>query len=417
MNQARKNFVLGVAHETVWGLSFGLTNPFTILPLALVDLGGSSTLAGILGALLLTGLTAPQFFSAMKLGPKYSNPKTCAWLHLPTVAMVALAALTFTALPASWSAWKMPLFLAAFTGHYIGLGILMPHWATCVSRNIPYDIRGRYFGTCFFFAGIAAASSGWLAGHWAAAGGLQWGYGQAFSLAVPCQIVSLWILAFTKSLAPAPEAPKAFKQYISRQLDFIMKPGPFRSTALVAILMQIAAASGLLFTVFLRQGERVSTSWFAYFTAAYSLGSTAGALVLGFLMDLKGSRASLLLSFLMMLGGLLSVLYFHQESWLGLSFFLSGFFTAASSVVTTVVILDLAGHQHSVAHMGLFNTFLAPWTAFTPVLLGQLAESAGYLPAFSISALACVAGMVVLLKDRGFGKSKPPELELGLESR
>src|SRR3954468_15588750 len=120
MEQARKNFIIGVAHETVWGLSFGLTNPFTILPLALVDLGGSATLSGLLGALLLTSLSAPQFFSAMKLGPRFSDPKVCAWLHLPTVALMALAALTFTALPDSFASWRLPLFLIAFTGHYIG---------------------------------------------------------------------------------------------------------------------------------------------------------------------------------------------------------------------------------------------------------------------------------------------------------
>jgi MFS family permease len=176
----------------------------------------------------------------------------------------------------------------------------------------------------------------------------------------------------------------------------------------VAILMQVASASGILFTVYLKDHSHVSSGWFAYFTAAFSLGSTAGALILGFLTDMKGSRTSLMVGFLGMLAGLAAVLEFRTEYLLGSSYFFAGFFSSASSVVTTVVILDLAGHQHSVAHLGLFNTLLAPWTAFMPILLGQLAESAGYLPAFSISGAACVAGLAVLLRNRRFGKDNPP---------
>jgi MFS family permease len=408
MNQSRKNFILGVCHESAWGLSFGLTNAFTILPLALVDLGGSATVAGLLGALLFTGMNAPQFFSAMKLGPRFSDPKTCALMHAPAIALLGIAALTFLFLPSSLSAWKLPIFLTCFFGHYLMLGILMPHWTTCVSRNIPYDLRGRYFGMCFFFSGLAAAASGWLAGRWAAQGGLAWGYGRAFALAIPCQILSAWILSRTKSLAPAPEAPRAFRQYVSRQLDFIRKAGPFRSAALVAIFMQVAFASSLLYTYFLRNHVGISAEWFAYFTAAGSLGSTAGALLLGFLTDLKGSRVSLQLGFAVMLASLAAILAFHHELPLGLGYFLSGFFTAASSVVTTVVVLDMAGHQHSVAHVGLFNSLLAPFTAFTPILLGQLSESVGYAPAFSISGLACLVGLIVLWRNKKFGKELPP---------
>src|ERR1019366_9036034 len=96
MNPSRKNFALGILHETLWGTSFALINPATILPLALKDLGGGAELAGLLVALLFGGLNTLQLFSAFYFSPRWSDPKWLALMHLPGISCIAgLSALFF----------------------------------------------------------------------------------------------------------------------------------------------------------------------------------------------------------------------------------------------------------------------------------------------------------------------------------
>ena len=44
----RRNFSLGIIHESTWGAAMGLVNPFTILPLAAHALGRSVADAGLM---------------------------------------------------------------------------------------------------------------------------------------------------------------------------------------------------------------------------------------------------------------------------------------------------------------------------------------------------------------------------------
>ena len=39
-------------HEGLWGLSFGLIFPFTVMQQALLDMGGNTQMAGVLAAFL-----------------------------------------------------------------------------------------------------------------------------------------------------------------------------------------------------------------------------------------------------------------------------------------------------------------------------------------------------------------------------
>ena len=198
VKRARKNFIFGVVSEGLWGVGLGFFLPFTILPLALVDLGRSASAAGFLAALLSAGMSFPQAFSALALSPKFTNPKWLAWAHVPVILGPLGAGFGFLCLPAGPSTAKLIFLFGGFTLFGIGIGFMAPHFIGCIGRCIPEETRGRYFGASFAASGLAQTFSGTLGAHWAAKGGLDWGYTLCFLVSVPFMAASMVVFSFFK---------------------------------------------------------------------------------------------------------------------------------------------------------------------------------------------------------------------------
>ncbi len=411
METSRKNFVLGVLHEGLWGLGTGLCNPVTILPLALADLGGSAALAGLLAGLLFAMYSAPQWISAHRLSPAWSDPKRCALLHSPAILAQALAALLFLALPSLPAPWKLALFIALFSAHYLGIGLIMPHWLACIGRCMPEGARGRYFGSSFAFSGAMAGLGGLLAGWWAAKAGLRWGFGMCFALAVPAQVACVSVLSRLKPLLPAPDAPpSSLAAALRENLALLRGSRLARATLLLFLVMPFAGAAGSLFTVYLREVRGLPAAWFGPFSAALSLGGMAGSFLLGLINDRRGPRVAMLLAFAAMLCSLAALAWLHRPGLLCLAFLSNGFWTSAFAVVNLVLLLDLAGPARVPSLTGLVNTLMAPFILAAPWLAGVVAQRFRYSGAFLLSALACLAGPALLAAFPGLGargKSAP----------
>src|SRR6476620_4924603 len=117
----RLNFILGVCHESAWGAAFGLVSPFTILPLAAHAMGRSVADAGLMEAALFAGVNVPQLWAAFTFGPRFTEPRACAWLHAPCIVGTGLGFLSLV-----WRGLdpglRWVLFLGSFIIHWVGMG-------------------------------------------------------------------------------------------------------------------------------------------------------------------------------------------------------------------------------------------------------------------------------------------------------
>lgn len=399
MKTENRNFIVGVTSEALWGLGFGLINPPTILSLALVDLGGSSTLAGLLASIFGAGLTLPQAFSALILPPRFTDPKRMVLIHLPAILGPLLAGLGFAFIPPTQSFERLVLLLTGFTLFSFGIGVVVPHWVGCIGRCIPEKIRGRYFGACFFTGGLCASATGWLGAHWIQPGGLEWGYACCFLLSMPCMLASLGSMLFFKPLVgpPLPPPPGALGASFRLMKEKLMERGPFQTGLALVLLLTLVSAPGNLFTVYLR-GLGVD-SWFRFFTPAMPLGVMIGSLGLGWISDHRGYRAAYAAAFSAGLASL-GLIYFHGNPVAPSSAFAGmGFLNSAFPVVTLVMILKIAGHQESTIQQGLFNTLMSPWSFLAPLCAGWLAARAGYPVVFTAASFCCLAGLALLWKN------------------
>lgn|GEM_PF-2041865 len=401
MNQADKNFRLGVLHEGLWGAGQGFFTLATILSLALVDLGRDASTAGLLAAVFISGITLPQAFSALTLSPRTTDPKPLAWAHLPAISGVLLAGLGFALTSPESNDLRVYFLFGGFGVFAVGVGVVVPHWVSFIGRTMQPSRRGRYFGTSFFASGLAGTFTGWLASRWASEGGLHWGYALCFFSAVPFLLASVVVLTFMKPLVrrPAPPPPNALRNSFRLLREKLAERGPFRSFVMVAVLMVLSACCSNLFTVYLRNEAHVEASWFQVFTPVLTLGGMAGAYLLGHLADHKGVRAAYAIALVSGLLTLALIGFFKTPLLNALGFACLGCLINAFPVINSVVNLNLAGRGQTSIHTGFFNTLMGPWYFFAPLFAGWMAAHVGYGWAFGFSATAGLAAFWFLLKN------------------
>jgi predicted MFS family arabinose efflux permease len=403
MNTAQKNILFGVAHETVWGISFALIDPITTLQLALNDLGGRAELAGLLGGLLFALVNAPQMLSAFLFAPKWSDPRNLSLLHLPALACTAMLAALFFFFPEMSTASKLRLYLLISAGFFVLIGLVVPHWISLISRCVPEGIRGRYFAWCFSLANLGGIFSGALAAHWISRGGLAWGYGASFGLAFLLQLVSISLLWFLEPLQERPNAPGKLAPFLSQQWKLIQHNRGFAAFAAIFILMQFCGAPYSLFTDYLK-GRGLDTSWWALFNATKNLGGVLGSFIIGHLADRKGPRSGLYWAYLSMALALLLMPLTTHPAWSSVAFFGGGFFNSAFPVVNLYLFMHLAEPGETSSFSGTFSTVTAPMVFIAPLIVGQVASRLGYNSAFALSLAACAAAALLLWRSKNFGE-------------
>lgn len=392
----RRNFTLGILHEGLWGAAMGLVNPFTILPLAAHALGRSVADAGLMEAALFAGVNAPQLLAAFVFGPRFSEPRACAWLHTLSLSGTALA-MTCLLWPGLSADLRWHLFLSAFILHWVGMGVVVPSWAALSSRNIPQELLGRYFGYCFAASGAVGVLTGTLGAWLAAQGGLAWGYAACCGLAFLMQVISVSLLGATRPISPAPQEPGALSSFLRARWQQLRNDRRFQAFFVLAFLMQFAGGATQLFTSNLKDQD-VADAAFQWLNPAMALGGMAGSFFLGRLFDRGHAVRAWLIAFGMVLGSLACLRFGHNALLpLGGAYFGGGLFNAAYGAVNLPWMLRLAGTDQTPAMMGLFSTLIAPWCFIGPYTLGLLARNHGADAAFGLSALTAIAACLLLV--------------------
>lgn len=403
MNQARKNILFGIVHESLWGASFALINPMTILPLALKDLGGGAEQAGFMVALLFGGLNLPQLFAALYLSPKWSDPSWCAVLHAPAIACVALMSGLFYFFPEMDKGLKLTLFLGLSASFFLFLGLVVPHWVTLMSRSVPEEVRGRYFAWCFSLANLAGIASGYWGAQWCERGGLEWGFAACFALALPLQLASVSLFLLIRPLNSRPRVPGRLKPFLRAQWEHMSGSREVRMFLGIFVLMQLSSSVTGLFTVYLKE-RGVATSWFGLYNGAMNFGGLLGSFLMGYLADHQGPRAGLKWGFLIFGACLLTLPFPLPPAAGAAAYFGSGFFNSAYPVLNLYLLMRLARPGGTTEFAGAFATLTTPVVFLAPLLAGWLAGSTSYMMAFGLSLAAIGAGLLALKRLPEFGR-------------
>jgi MFS family permease len=394
----RFNVTVGLTDGGMFGIALGFASFGTILPLFVASMIDSATLIGLVPAIHSAGWLLPQLFTASHTSRlrRYKRTVLVNTIHeripflgfalvallLPTIGLQAGLVLTF--------------LLLIWQG--LGGGFTANPWTSMISKIIPPENRGTFFGT------QAAVANLFISGSAIAAGYVLSGFQAPVNFAVCFFIASLffttsWIaLAFTREPTDfdkvIEENPAPFWQGASAILK---RDRNFVWFLVARTLSQFATMGFAFYIVYALRRFQMDEITAGFLTATLTIAQTVANAGMGWLGDKVGHRAMLIVG--AGAATLSSVLAWMAPSlaWFFPIFLLSGFANVSIWTNGMTMATTFSGEKERPFYIGLAQTLTAPATMIAPLFGGWVADMFGFTRTFSISAILAVVMMAILL--------------------
>lgn len=406
----RHNVIVNLTDGGLFGLALGFASFGTILPLFVASMTDSATLIGLVPAIHAAGWLLPQLFTANYTARlrRYKRTVLFTTIHerIPFLgfALVALllpriglqAGLIFTFLLLTWQG--------------LGGGFTANSWTSMISKIIPFETRGTFFGT------QAAVANLFISGAAVAAGYLLDWYDSPFDFLYCFLIASLFFtiswfaLALTREPADYEKVieatPPPFWQGAGRILQ---RDHNFRWFLIARTLSQFGTMGFAFYIVYALRRFQMDTVTAGYLTAALTISQTVANAGMGWLGDRVGHR-------LMLIVGAASATFSSILAWFAPSlawffpiFILSGFANVSIWTNGMTMTIDFSNESERPFYIGLAQTLTAPATIIAPLIGGWIADTQGFASTFGLSAILSVVMMGILfflVKDPRTQKEK-----------
>jgi len=399
----RYNVIVGLTDGGFFGLALGFASFGTILPLFVDTMTDSATLIGLVPAIHAAGWLLPQLFTASHTSRlrRYKPTVLLNTIHerVPFLGFAIVALL----LPKIGAQAGLILTFLLLTWQGLGGGFTANAWTSMISKIIPADYRGTFFGmqaaVANLFISGAAVGAGYLLDWYEAP--LNFVY--CFLIATLFFTVSWFALALTREPTDydkvIEEKPSPFWHETLR----ILRGNPnFRWFLAARFLSQFATMGFSFYIIYALRRFNADSVVLGYLTATLTITQTAANVGMGWLGDRIGHRAMLILgAAAAMLSSLLA--WFAQS----LTWFFPIFILAALANVSIwtngmTMATTFSGENERPFYIGLAQTLTAPATIIAPLIGGWVADTGGFSYTFGLSAVlsaAMTAMFIFLVKD------------------
>jgi len=412
----RYNVVVNMMDGGLFGVAIGFASFGTILPLFVASMTDSATLIGLVPAIHATGWLLPQLFTAGYTSRlrRYKRTVLLSTIHerLPFLGF-ALVALLLPRIGLQTGLIVTFLFL---TWQGLGGGFTANPWTSLISKIIPSEARGTFFGT------QAAVANLLISGAAIGAGYLLNSYESPFDFTICFLIACLfftfsWIaLALTREPADhakvIDENPAPFWQGAGRILK---RDRNFNWFLSARILSQFATMGFAFYIVYALRRFDMDTVTAGYLTATLTIAQTVANAGMGWLGDRVGHRLMLIIGAgAATLSSLLAWLA-PSLAWFFPIFALSGFANVSIWTNGMTMTVDFSGENERPFYIGLAQTLTAPATIIAPLIGGRIADTQGFVSTFAWSTLLSIVMLAILVflvkEPRKAGRFAPPALQ------
>jgi MFS family permease len=386
-----------------FGVAIGFASFGTILPLFVASMTGSATLIGLVPAIHATGWLLPQLFTASHTSRLRRYKRTVLMLTIHERVPFLGLALVALVLPKIGLQAGLLLTYLLLVWQGLGGGFAANPWTSLISKIIPPESRGTFFGTQAAVANLCISAAAVGAGY------LLDAYDSPFDF-VTCFLIACLFFTFSwLSLAQTREPADYDKIIEENEAPFwrgagrILKRDRNFSWFLAARLVSQFATMGFPFYIVyaLRRFE-MDTVTAGYLTATLTIAQMAANAGMGWLGDRVGHR-------LMLVVGAVSALLSSWLAWFAPSlawffpiFVLTGFANVSIWTNGMSMTVDFSGEQERPFYIGLAQTLTAPATILAPLIGGWIADTRGFVSTFgwsSILSIVMLAILVFLVKE------------------
>ncbi|MEW6358443.1 MAG: MFS transporter [Planctomycetota bacterium] len=412
-----RNYFYGVANGALFHLgAYGLINGNIVIPpfvYQLAERGGvgegwAQVMVGLVSGVSVVGWLWPQIIFSNIIEP-FERKKpfyvVSGLLRQAAFAAIPLGILLLAAPHPLVLYWVVATAFFLYTS-FGGIGLLP--FMDIISRSMPDDMRGRFFGARAFWGCSLAFAGGFLVEYI-----LDPTTGPAF----PRNYLALFLMAWAATglavvlfcLAKEPPgrgrtARITLPQQVLRAPRLLRRDRDFLRIFITRMILGLVSIAGPFYVLYAKDRFGVQDSATGLFVSSEVVFAALAALMWGRVGDRFGNRA------LMLLGTILCFLVptaalsikalplagyaflgkpLHVWAFCGL-FALVGFAQSGTTIAAVNYLLDIAPDQRRPTYLGVMYTATAPLT-FMPVLGGALV---GW---WSYEGVFCVAAFLALL--------------------
>ena len=406
----RFNFIIGMFDGGFFGFGAGFASFAAVIPLFVHHLTDSALLVGLVPAIHNIGWQLPQLLTAGWMsGMKRYKPLVLLMTIHERVPYLGLAVVAFIS-PQVTRETALILTFLMLVWQGFGAGLAANPWTSMVTKVMPVELHGTFFGTQAAayngFAGLAAILAGFILDK--IAGPLN--FSICFALTFLWMAVSFIFLSLTREPESQPKEKESVSEFLKKSLAILRSDSKFRMFLLVRVLSQFGGMAFSFYIIYAVGHFGMSD------TAASIMVSVLliGQIVLSPLMGRWGDRWSH--RGVMALGAIGASLSAFLAWWATSSDWFYAIFLLQAVAIVAIWTIPLAFSvsfakkaDERPLYIGLANTIPAPATILAPVIGGWVADAFGFNVTFLLSAVCglLMAAALVKMKDQVSVKTIP----------
>ncbi len=392
------NLTVSLLDGSLFGVALGFASFSTVLPLFVASMTGSALLIGLVPAIHSVGWQLPQLFTASGVSRlrRYKPTVIMTTIHerVPFLgfAIVALL-LPFIGLRAGLFATFIFLIWQGLGG-----GFTANAWTSMVSKIIPPETRGSFFGLQAGLANLFISGSAIGAGYLLDYLDSPWDFAACFIIASIFFTLSWIFLALTREPEDTEKViPKEKSHFWDDSKKILSKDSNFNWFLVARFLSQFATMGFSFYIIYALRHFGMTPVVAGYLTATLTISQTIGNIGMGWIGDRIGHRAMLIIGAFAAL--LSSVMAWNATSitWFYPIFILTGLANVSIWTIGMVMTVDFGVETERPLYIGLSQTLTAPATILAPIIGGWIVDSAGFIPTFIISTALSIVIIIIFL--------------------
>jgi MFS family permease len=394
----RYNVTVGLLDGAFFGSGIGFASFSTILPLFVASMTNSATLIGLVPAIHSAGWLLPQLFTASYIARlrRYKRTVVFTTIH-ERIPFLGFALVAFL-LPKIGLQAGLILTFVFLIWQGLGGGFTANPWTSLISKIIPPESRGTFFGTQAALANLLISGAAIGAGYLLNSFDAPLNFMACFLIASVFFTFSWIFLALTREPADYEKViednPPPFWHGAGRILK---RDKNFNWFLAARILSQFATMGFPFYIVYALRRFQMDEVTAGYLTATLTLAQTIANAGMGWLGDRVGHR-------LMLIIGAASALLSSLFAWFAPSlafffpiFILAGFANVSIWTNGMTMTVDFSDESERPFYIGLAQTLTAPATILAPLIGGWIADTQGFVSTFGWATVLSIVMMLILI--------------------
>ena len=392
------NVTVGLSDGGFFGIALGFASFGTILPLFVASMTDSATLIGLVPAIHSAGWLLPQLFTANHTSRlrRYKRTVLLMTIHerIPFLGFAIIALL----IPSIGIKVGLIITFLFLTWQGLGGGFTANPWTSMISKIIPPEARGTFFGVqaavANLFISAAAVGAGYLL-DWLHS---PWDFAACFFIASIFFTISWGALALTREPEDTEKVIEAKQPSMWQGASRILKRDKNFNWFLVSrFLSQFATMGFSFYIVYALRRFNADNITLGFLTATLTISQMVANVGMGWFGDRIGHRSMLILGAGAATLSSLLAWFAPSLNWFFLIFIFSGFANVSIWTNGMTMATTFSGEAQRPFYIGLAQTLTAPATIIAPLLGGWVADTKGFVITFGLSTILSVVMMAILL--------------------